>query len=89
MNLDYDMKLRDAFPNLQGVELNIEEFDLPVRIYNTLKRCKINSLQELLSYSCNEILAHKGTGMSTPRNNYIKSTNKMSMNHRDRCPGCL
>ncbi|MCL2398782.1 MAG: hypothetical protein FWC91_03425 [Defluviitaleaceae bacterium] len=59
MNLNYDMKLGDAFPNLQGIKLDVEEFDLPVRLYNTLKRCDIHSLQTLLTYSCNEILEHK------------------------------
>ena len=62
MNLDYDMKLGDAFPNLKDIKLDVEEFDLPVRVYNTLKRCEINTLQTLLKYSCNEILEHKKAG---------------------------
>jgi len=60
MNLDYDMKFGDAFPNLRGVDLATEEFDLPVRIHNILKRCKINTLHELLAYSCNDILNDGG-----------------------------
>ena len=59
MSLDYDMKLGDAFPNLRDVGLDIEELDFPVRIYNTLKRCEIHTLQILLKYSCNEVLKHK------------------------------
>jgi hypothetical protein len=60
MNLDYDMKFGDAFPNLRGVDLATEEFDFPVRIHNILKRCKINTLHELLVYSCNDILNDGG-----------------------------
>jgi len=59
MNLDYDMKLGDMFPNLQSLELDIEELDFPVRTYNTLKRCNVHTLQSLLANSCNELLEHK------------------------------
>ena len=59
MSLDYDIKLGDIYPNLRGVGLDIEDMDFPVRIYNTLKRCEIHTLQTLLNYSCNEILEHK------------------------------
>ena len=59
MNLDYDMKLGNAFPNLRDLELNIEELNFPARTYNTLKRCGIHTLQGLLAYSCNELLEHK------------------------------
>jgi hypothetical protein len=57
--LDYNAKLSKLFPNIQCVERGIEELDLSVRIYNILKRCEIHTLQDLLNYSCNELIEHK------------------------------
>ena len=38
MDFDYDMKLSEVFPNLQGTEMEIKELDLMVRTYTCLKR---------------------------------------------------
>jgi DNA-directed RNA polymerase alpha subunit len=61
MNIDYGTKLYEAFPNLQGIEREIWDLELPVRVFNTLKRNNIDTLQDVLKYSCNELMQLKGS----------------------------
>jgi len=61
MNVDCDMKLYKIFPNLYGIDMEILELGLPARVFNTLKRGNINTLNELLSHTCAEILRIDGT----------------------------
>ena len=53
------VKFAELHKNLAKLNLTTEELDLPVRVYNRLKRSGINNLQQLLAISYDE-LAGKG-----------------------------
>ena len=53
--MNQDEKLKDRFPALRGRELLLEDMDLPVSIYNSLKRHKINTLAQLLELTVQEL----------------------------------
>lgn len=50
-----DEKLMHTFPALRGKELLLEDMDLPVSIYNSLKRRKIDTLAQLLELTAREL----------------------------------
>lgn len=53
--MNQDEKLMDIFPALRGRELLLEDMDLPVSVYNSLKRCKINTLAQLLELAAKDL----------------------------------
>ena len=55
-------KYREIYPSLQGFDLSAEEFDMPIHVYNFLKRNGIHNVQLLLEMSDDglmDILVHK------------------------------
>jgi DNA-directed RNA polymerase alpha subunit len=60
MSKDFDSsdKFGAMFPNLNGLNLDLyEAVEWPVRVYNFLKRAKVNTLQDLLSMSIDDLNA--------------------------------
>ena len=53
--MNQDEKLMDIFPALRGRELLLEDMDLPVSVYNSLKRRKINTLAQLLELAAKDL----------------------------------
>lgn len=53
---DAKTKLGEIYKNLCGINLTVEDMDLPVRIYNYLKRCNINNLQQILLMSEDDLI---------------------------------
>lgn len=53
---DKETKLREVYKNLCGVTLTVEDMDLPVSVYNYLKRAGINKLEQILLMSENELI---------------------------------
>jgi len=51
-----DMKFGEAFPNLQGVEIEFTEDSMPAQLLNYLNRFSICNLQQLLTFSVEELL---------------------------------
>ena len=47
-----------AFPALEGREMDLEDMDLPVSIYNSLKRGGIHTLAQLLELTPRELSDH-------------------------------
>lgn len=47
-----------AFPALEGRDLSLEDMDLPVSIYNSLKRGGIHTLAQLLKLTPKELSDH-------------------------------
>lgn len=47
-----------AFPGLKGREMDLEDMDLPVSIYNSLKRGGIHTLSQLLELTPGELSDH-------------------------------
>lgn len=54
---DYQARLGSLFDALEGIDLTIEDFDLPVRIYNSTKEGGIHNLQQLLAMSCDDLMS--------------------------------
>lgn len=54
--MNQDKKLIDIFPALRGRELWLEDMDLPVSVYNGLKRRKIHTLAQLLELTTEDLL---------------------------------
>lgn len=52
---DYQIELGKVFNALEGINLPIEEFDLPVAVFNTLKRGGIHDLQQILAMNADEL----------------------------------
>ena len=50
-----DRKFKEIFKTLAGLNMDVEELDLPVRVYNLLKRNDIHTLEHLLLKSENEL----------------------------------
>ena len=63
-----DCKFGDVFKSLAGFNIDIEELDLPVRVYNLLKRNEIHTLEHLLLKSEDDI---KQIAQIRPRPGYI------------------
>jgi len=61
-------KFGDIFKSLAGLNMDIEELDLPVRVYNLLKRNDIHTLEQLLTKSENEL---KRIAQIRPRPGYM------------------
>jgi len=53
------IKLGEIWPLLKDIDMETEELDLPVRVYNFLKRGGIHSLQQLLERSYNDLIEIK------------------------------
>ncbi len=54
--MNRDEKLIHTFPTLRGRELLLEDMDLPVSVYNSLKRHKIRTLAQLLELTADDLL---------------------------------
>lgn len=54
---DHQARLSSLFDALEGIDLPIEYFDLPVRIYNSLKRSGLHDLQQLLAMSYDDLIS--------------------------------
>lgn len=50
------IKFSTIFKNLNGFELHMEDMELPVRFYNFMKRNGINTLEQLLSMSEDDLM---------------------------------
>ena len=44
-------KFGDMFKTLYEIDIDVEELDFPVRVYNMVKRANIHTLQQLLAQS--------------------------------------
>ena len=55
MSEQNSVKFGELHKNLVGLDLTTEELDLPVRVYNYLKRAGIDNLQQLLAISYDEL----------------------------------
>lgn len=53
---DSKTKLGEIYKNLCGVHLTVEDMDLPVRVYNYLKRAGVNTLQQILLMSEDDLI---------------------------------
>ena len=53
--MNQDEKLMDLFPALRGREMLLEDMDLPVSIYNSLKRHKMNTLAQVLELTVKDL----------------------------------
>ena len=53
--MNQDKKLIQIFPTLRGRELLLEDMDLPVSVYNGLKRREINTLDQLLELTTEDL----------------------------------
>ena len=58
MNIDSNnsVKFRDIFPAIAGLDMGVEELELSIRSYNSLKRVDVHTLQQLLSMSMDELI---------------------------------
>lgn len=56
-SFNHQARLCSLFNALEGIDLPIEDFDLPVRIYNSMKRSGIHNLQQLLAMSYDNIMS--------------------------------
>ena len=59
MSQNNETKYREIYPSLNESDLAVEELDLPVPIYNFLKRNGINNVQRLLDMSENDLMNMK------------------------------
>lgn len=50
------MILGEVYKNLSGLNLTVEDMDLPVSVYNYLKRGGINHLQQILLMSETDLM---------------------------------
>ena len=57
MSTQNNVKFGELHKNLAKLNLTTEELDLPVRVYNRLKRSGIDNLQQLLAVSKDELKA--------------------------------
>jgi len=56
MNEHYNVKFGEIWPMLKDNDMETEELDLTVRVYNFLKRGGIHTLQQLLERSYNDLV---------------------------------
>lgn len=69
--LDPKTKLGEVYKNLCGVNLTIEDMDLPVRVYNYLKRTGVKNLQQILLMSKEDFInAGKSIGFGRAHESY-------------------
>ena len=54
-----------TFPALEGRKMDLEDMDLPVSIYNSLKRGGIHTLVQLLELTPEELSGHFGKRKDT------------------------
>ena len=54
-----------TFPALEGRKMDLEDMDLPVSIYNSLKRGRIHTLVQLLELTPEELSGHFGKRKDT------------------------
>ena len=75
-----EAKYRELYPSLNDIDLAVEELDLPVSVYNFLKRNSINNVQLLLDMSENDLISirtHSGR-QSKFVENIVYKLNKLS-----------
>lgn len=77
-----ETKYREIYPSLNEMDLAVEELDLPVSVYNFLKRNGIRNVQLLLDMSENDLMS-----FSTPSGrqakfveNIVDKLNQLSKN---------